>query len=71
METLKDKAAIVGVGYTPQGKVPGRTFLSFHLEAARNAISDAGLEIHDIDGLLVQPPMGDPSVTDKSHSVIM
>ena len=63
METLKDKAAIVGVGYTPQGKVPGRTSLSFHLEAARNAILDAGLKIQDIDGLLVQPPMGDPSVT--------
>ena len=63
METLKDKAAIVGVGYTPQGKIPGRTSLSFHLEAAKNAISDAGLKIQDIDGLLVQPPMGDPSVT--------
>ena len=63
METLKDKAAIVGVGYTPQGKIPGRSSLSFHLEAAKNAISDAGLKIKDIDGLLVQPPMGDPSVT--------
>jgi acetyl-CoA acetyltransferase len=63
METLKDKAAIVGVGYTPQGKVPGRTSLSFHLEAARNAIADAGLKAGDVDGLLVQPPMGDPSVT--------
>jgi acetyl-CoA acetyltransferase len=63
METLKDKTAIVGVGYTPQGKVPGRTSLSFHLEAARNAIADAGLKISDIDGLLIQPAMGDPSVT--------
>jgi acetyl-CoA acetyltransferase len=63
METLKDKAAIVGLGYTPQGKVPGRTSLSFHLEAAKNAISDTGLKIQDIDGLLVQPPMGDPFVT--------
>ena len=63
MESLKDKAAIVGVGYTPQGKVPGRTSLSFHLEAARNAILDAGLKIQDIDGLLIQPTMGDPSVT--------
>jgi acetyl-CoA acetyltransferase len=63
MENLKDKTAIVGVGYTPQGKVPGRTSLSFHLEAARNAIIDAGLKAQDIDGLLIQPAMGDPSVT--------
>ena len=29
---LKEKYAIVGVGYTPQGRVPGRTSLSFHLD---------------------------------------
>lgn len=63
MESIKDKAAIVGVGYTPQGKVPGRSSLSFHLESARNAIADAGLKIQDVDGLLIQPSMGDPSVT--------
>ena len=63
MESLKDRAAIVGVGYTPQGKVPGRTSLSFHLEAAANAIADAGLKLEDVDGLLVQPAMGDPTVT--------
>ncbi len=63
MDSLKDKAAIAGIGYTPQGKVPGRTSLSFHLEAAANAIADAGLNIEDVDGLLVQPAMGDPTVT--------
>ena len=41
---LKDKYAIVGVGYTPQGVVPGRSALSFQLEAAANAIKDAGLK---------------------------
>ena len=41
MESMKDKVAIVGIGYTPQGKVPGRSSLSFHAEAARNAIEDA------------------------------
>ena len=57
MESMKDKAAIVGIGYTPQGKVPGRSSLSFHAEAARNAIEDAGLKIDEVDGLLMQPPM--------------
>ena len=49
---LKDKYAFVGVGYTPQGKVPERTSLGFHLEACANAISDAGLNRSDIDGLI-------------------
>ena len=49
---IKDKYAIVGVGYTPQGKLPERTTLSFHLEAAAGAIADAGLSREDIDGLI-------------------
>ena len=49
---LKDKYAIVGVGYTPQGRVPGRTSLSFHLEASANAIKDAGLDKNDVDGFI-------------------
>jgi len=56
---LKDKYAIVGVGYTPQGHVPERTSLSFHIEACANAIADAGLRKKDIDGLIcyrVFPP---------------
>jgi hypothetical protein len=56
---LKDKYAIVGIGDTPQGRVPGRTSLSFHLEACANAIADAGLRKEDIDGLIcyrVFPP---------------
>ena len=65
MDSMKDKVAIVGIGYTAQGKVPGRSSMSFHLEAARNAIADSGLKIGDVDGLLMQPPMeamGDPMV---------
>lgn len=64
---LKDKYAIVGVGYTPQGKVPGRTALSFHLEACANAIADAGLKKEDVDGLLLyrhlEPLGGDYDVS--------
>jgi len=65
--SLKDKYAIVGVGYTPQGRVPDRTTLSFHLEACANAIEDAGLRREDIDGLSVYrhfvPPTGEGDVT--------
>ena len=65
--SLKDRYAIVGVGYTPQGRVPGRTALSFHLEASANAIVDAGLNREDIDGLICYrhfpPASGEPDVT--------
>jgi len=50
--SLKDQFAIVGVGYTPQGVVPDRTSLGFHLEACANAIADAGLKRNDVDGLI-------------------
>lgn len=52
MSPIKDKYAIVGVGYTPQGRVPDRTSLSFHLEASANAIRDAGLDKADVDGFI-------------------
>ncbi|MDX9851521.1 MAG: thiolase family protein [Anaerolineaceae bacterium] len=53
MRKLSDKYAIVGIGYTPQGKVPDRSTLSFHLEACANAIKDAGLSKQEIDGLII------------------
>ena len=49
---LKDKYAIAGIGMTPQGAVPGRTSLSFHLEACAAAIKDAGVLKEEIDGLI-------------------
>lgn len=53
MEDLKNKIAIVGVGYTPQGKIPGRTAISFHTEAIRNAMADAGIEKGDVDAMFL------------------
>jgi len=55
LESIKNKVAIVGVGYTPQNRKPGRTSISYHIEAAKNAIEDAGLNIEDVDGMLNQP----------------
>jgi acetyl-CoA acetyltransferase len=49
---IKDRYAIVGIGYTPQGRIEDRTAMSFHTEACANAIMDAGLERKDIDGLM-------------------
>jgi len=65
--SLKEKYAVVGVGGTPQGRVPDRTTLSFHVEAISNAVRDSGLTKDDIDGLICYrhfPSLGgEPDVT--------
>lgn len=67
LKKLKDRYAIAGVGYTPQGNVAGRTALSFYVEACANAIKDAGLTKEDIDGLICyrhfEPVGNDTEVT--------
>ncbi len=55
----KDKAAIVGIGYSEkQGTVPGVSVMTLALQACKSAIEDAGLKKEDIDGLIIQPVMG-------------
>jgi acetyl-CoA acetyltransferase len=48
----RDRCAITGIGSTAFTKASGRTELSLATEAALAAISDAGLEPGDIDGLV-------------------
>lgn len=68
LQDMKNRAAVVGVGYTAeQGTVPGRSALSFAMEATKNAIEDAGLKKDDIDGLLIQPVIGMQSYTVASY----
>lgn len=45
--------AIAGLGITEQGKVYGKTARQFAAQAVRLAAADAGLELSDIDGLIV------------------
>ena len=47
------KPAIAGLGITEQGKVYGKTARQFAAQAVRRAAVDAGLELADIDGLIV------------------
>ena len=58
--SLSDKVAIVGVGATAQGKLPGRSSLDLGLEAFRRALDDAGLKKSDIDGILTMPGTTSP-----------
>ena len=46
-------AAIAGLGITEVGKVYGRSAPDLAADAVRRAAADAGVELHDIDGLLV------------------
>src|SRR6218665_140047 len=55
MNPLKDKVAIVGVGATAQGKLPGATPVTLGAEAFKRALDDAGLKKAQIDGLLTMP----------------
>jgi len=52
MDSLKDKAAIVGTGWTEFSKNSGVSVLSLAVEACKKAIDDAGLKVKDIDGVV-------------------
>ncbi len=49
--TLKDEAAIVGIGQTEFSKNSGRSELQLACEAVKAAIADAGLDPADVDGM--------------------
>ena len=49
---LRDGCAIVGVGASAQGKVPGSTAISLAVDAFKRALDDSGLRKDQIDGLL-------------------
>jgi acetyl-CoA acetyltransferase len=48
---LRDRAAIVGVGYTEFSKNSGVSTLALALRAIAAAVDDAGLDLHDLDGV--------------------
>lgn len=58
--SLKNKAAIVGVGESDIGRVPGMTGLGLNAQAAKRALDDAGLKVSDIDGVLTAYSFTEP-----------
>lgn len=62
MFSLKDKAAIVGIGESEYSRGVGVSVVSLGLQAAVSAIEDAGLSIKDIDGVI--PGFGGTRVED-------
>jgi 3-oxoacyl-[acyl-carrier-protein] synthase III len=51
-QAIKDKTAIVGIGWTAFSRKSGVTTLSLAAEASLKAIADAGLRVQDIDGVV-------------------
>ena len=58
--SLRGTAAIIGIGQSPVGKVPGRSPLWLAADAARKAIADAGLKKSAIDGVLSSHAFASP-----------
>jgi acetyl-CoA acetyltransferase len=52
MTTIRNKAAIVGIGQTEFSKDSGRSTLHMALEVILEALEDAGLQPKDIDGVV-------------------
>lgn len=55
--SLRGQVAIVGIGLSPVGKVPGRSPLWLAAAAAKQALADAGMQKSEIDGVLASPAM--------------
>jgi acetyl-CoA acetyltransferase len=55
-KSLRNTCAIVGVGNSRLGQVPGVSSLDLLIEAISNALDDAGLKPSDIDGIVSRGP---------------
>jgi acetyl-CoA acetyltransferase len=49
--SLRGASAVVGVGLSRFGTLAGRTHMEVMGEAVYHALTDAGLELHDVDGI--------------------
>jgi acetyl-CoA acetyltransferase len=50
------EAVISGIAQTHLGELPDLTDIGINIQAATQAVADAGLTMKDIDGLILQPP---------------
>lgn len=53
--TLRGSAAIIGIGESEIGRVPGRDGVGLAVDAARRAVEDAGIALSDVDGVITTP----------------
>ncbi|MGH7032211.1 MAG: thiolase family protein [Stellaceae bacterium] len=58
--TVSGRYAIVGVGESEIGRRLGRSAMALHLEAAKRALADAGLDRQAVDGIISRPSHSSP-----------
>jgi acetyl-CoA acetyltransferase len=58
--TLRGKVAVIGIGLSPVGKVPGRSPLWLAADAATKALADCGLKKSQLDGVLSSHAFASP-----------
>jgi acetyl-CoA acetyltransferase len=58
--TLRGRVAIIGIGMSPVGKVPGRSPLWLAADAARKALADAVIQKSEVDGVLASHAFASP-----------
>ena len=58
--SLRNRAAIVGIGESDIGRLPHMTGLALNAQAAKRALDDAGLRPQAIDGLVTAYTMTEP-----------
>lgn len=61
-------AAIAGVGETPVGRLENTNSIELHVQAAKRAIEDAGIDKSEIDGLLTSGAFLDDNI--RHHIII-
>lgn len=61
-QDISGKYCIAGVAMTAQGKLPGLSPESLHVEAIREALADAGISKDEVDGVLCKMPTTTPSM---------
>jgi len=59
---VRGKYVIAGIGQTAFGALPGRSTISLHVEAVRNALADCGIGKDLVDALLVKGPTSAPEL---------
>ncbi|GGL94684.1 thiolase family protein [Nakamurella endophytica] len=64
---MSTTAVIAGIGESKLGKVPEMSALGITVDAALKAIDDAGLQVQDIDGLLLHPAF---HVSPRYHIIV-
>jgi acetyl-CoA acetyltransferase len=64
----KIEAVITGIGETELGVVEGVTEVGMCVDAATQALADAGIGLHEVDGLLCMPPFG--TRTPRYHMIV-